>query len=151
MPLKGAGGARPLAGFVARRLGTALLLLFLLSLLVYGLVFLAPGDIARNLLGTRNATPEALAQVRAQYHLDEPFLRQYWRWLSGLLGGDLGTSVRTGEPVSSVLAERLGLTAALCSLAFGLSVLVGVPAGSPPRCGAAGWRTGCWSAARWSA
>ncbi|MGW4804306.1 ABC transporter permease [Kitasatospora sp. NPDC004272] len=127
--LKGAGGARPLAGFVARRLGTALLLLFLLSLLVYGLVFLAPGDIARNLLGTRNATPEALAQVRAQYHLDEPFLRQYWRWLSGLLGGDLGTSVRTGEPVSSVLAERLGLTAALCSLAFGLSVLVGVPAG----------------------
>ncbi|MFC8452066.1 ABC transporter permease [Kitasatospora sp. NPDC057223] len=124
-----AGGVRPLAGFVARRVGMALLLLFALSLLVYGLMFLAPGDIARNLLGTRNVTPEALAQVRAQYHLDESFPQQYWRWLSGALRGDFGTSIRTGEPVASMIGERLGLTAALCGLAFGLSVLAGVPAG----------------------
>ncbi len=124
-----AGGLRPLAGFVARRLGMALLLLFALSLLVYGLMFLAPGDIARNLLGTRNVTPEALAQVRAQYHLDESFAQQYWRWLSGALRGDVGTSIRTGEPVASMIGDRLGLTTALCGLAFGLSVLVGVPAG----------------------
>lgn len=128
-PGAGGGSARGIAVFVLRRLATMVVLLLALSLLVYGLMFLAPGDIARNLLGTRNVTPQALAQVRAQYHLNEPFLQQYWRWLSHFATGDFGTSIRTGSSVGSMVASRLGLTAALCGLAFALSVLVGVPAG----------------------
>ncbi|GLX47720.1 ABC transporter permease [Streptomyces hygroscopicus subsp. hygroscopicus] len=120
---------RQILVFLVRRLGMTVLLLLALSLLVYGLMFLAPGDIARNLLGTRNATPQALDQVRAQYHLDKPFLWQYTHWLSHALTGDFGTSIRTGAPVGRMMRERLGLTAAVSGLAFLLSVLAAVPAG----------------------
>ncbi|MCT9932139.1 ABC transporter permease [Planotetraspora sp. A-T 1434] len=115
--------------FALRRTGATLLLLLALSLLVFGLLYLAPGDIARNLLGTRNVTPEALAQVRALYHLDEPFLQQYWRWLSRAAAGDFGTSIRTGGAIGPMMLDRTGVTAATAGLAFLLSVLAGVPAG----------------------
>ncbi|MEZ0075932.1 ABC transporter permease [Planotetraspora sp. GP83] len=115
--------------FALRRTGATLLLLLALSLLVFGLLYLAPGDIARNLLGTRNVTPEALAQVRALHHLDEPFLQQYWRWLSRAAAGDFGTSIRTGGPIGPTMLDRTGVTAATAGLAFLLSVLSGVPAG----------------------
>ncbi|MEU5099214.1 ABC transporter permease [Streptomyces sp. NPDC020996] len=120
---------RQLLAFLVRRLGMTVLLLLALSLLVYGLMFLAPGDIARNLLGTRNVTPQALAEVRAQYHLDKPFLWQYAHWLADAVTGDFGDSIRTGAPVGRMMRERLGLTAALSALAFLLSVLVAIPAG----------------------
>jgi len=125
--------------FILRRLGMTVVLLLALSLLVFGLMFAAPGDLARNLLGTKNVTPEALAQIRAQYHLNEPFLEQYWRWLAGAVTGDFGTSIRTGGSVGGMLTSRVGLTAAISGLAFALSVLVGVPAGV-----AAALRRGSW-------
>ncbi|WP_433816723.1 ABC transporter permease [Actinomadura scrupuli] len=121
--------SRPIVVFAVQRIGAAIVLLLALSLLVFSLMFLAPGDIARNLLGTRSVTPEALAGIRAQYHLDEPFLQQYWRWLTHALTGDFGTSIRTGGPVGRMLVDRLGVTAAIAGLAFVLSVLVGIPAG----------------------
>ncbi|MBW8484127.1 ABC transporter permease [Actinomadura sp. PM05-2] len=117
-----------------------LVLLLVLSLLVYGLMFLAPGDVARNLLGTKNVTPEALAQIRAQYDLDEPFLVQYWHWAGHALAGDFGTSIRTGGPVGRMLLDRVGITAAISGLAFALAVLAGVPAGV-----AAALRRGRWA------
>ncbi|MEU8268438.1 ABC transporter permease [Sphaerisporangium sp. NPDC049002] len=120
---------RPVLAFVLRRAGATLLLLLALSLLVFTLLYLAPGDVARNMLGTRNVTPEALAQVRARYHLDEPFLWQYWRWLSHAVTGDFGTSIRTGGPIGSLMLGKTGVTAATAGLAFLMSVLVGVPTG----------------------
>jgi peptide/nickel transport system permease protein len=131
-------GPRLLA-FVLRRLLATALLLFALSVFVFSLLYLAPGDVARNLLGTRNATPDALAQVRAQYHLDQPLILQYWRWLSHALRGDFGTSIRTGGAIGSLMRDRFGVTAAVSAMAFALSVLVGVPAGV-----AAALRRGRW-------
>jgi peptide/nickel transport system permease protein len=131
--------SRPIVMLAVRRVGAAIVLLLVLSLLVFSLVFLAPGDTARNLLGTRSVTPEALASIRAQYHLDEPFLQQYWRWLARAVTGDFGISIRTGGPVGRMLVDRLGITAAISGLAFALSVLVGVPAGV-----AAAVRRGSW-------
>ncbi|WP_084259700.1 ABC transporter permease [Microtetraspora malaysiensis] len=119
----------PVPAFVLRRAGATVLLLLALSLLVFALLYLAPGDVARNLLGTRNVTPEALAEIRARHHLDEPFLQQYWRWLTHAVTGDFGTSIRTGRPIGPLMLEKTGITAATAGLAFLLSVLAGIPAG----------------------
>ncbi|ACZ32169.1 binding-protein-dependent transport systems inner membrane component [Xylanimonas cellulosilytica DSM 15894] len=114
---------------VAGRVAAVAGLLIVISVIVFGLVHLAPGDLARTLIGTRQATPEAIAAIRAAYHLDDPLPVQYWTWLSGVLQGDLGTSVRTGSPVATMIGERLGYTGLLSGLAAVLALAVGVPLG----------------------
>ncbi|MDR2255113.1 MAG: ABC transporter permease [Arthrobacter sp.] len=121
--------AASISWFVARRLLATMLLLVVLSFLIFSLLYLAPGDIAKNLLGTKTVTPEALAAVREQYHLDDPFLVQYWRWLSGVIGGDWGTSIRSGLPVADEIASRAGLTVRLIVLGFLIAAVVSIPAG----------------------
>lgn len=111
-----------------RVLGTAGVL-WVLSVAIFGMMYLAPGDLVKNLLGNRPATPEAVAAVRAQYRLDDSVVEQYWRWFSGFLSGDLGKSIRLQVPVADAIGDRVGVTAALCALAFGVAVLVSVPLG----------------------
>ena len=115
--------------FVARRTGATVALLAVMSLLIFSLLYLEPGDIARNLLGTRPVNPQTLAQIRAEYHLNEPFLAQYWTWLSHAVSGNFGISVRSGQSVASAVTSRLGLTLEVVGFAFALSVVTGVPAG----------------------
>lgn len=115
--------------YVTRRLAGTAGLLLVLSLAVFALLGLAPGDPARTLLGTRGATPEALASVRAAHHLDEPLVSQYARWLTGALSGDLGASIRTGESVAAALGERLALTGQLVLAGFAVALLLGLPLG----------------------
>ena len=115
--------------FLARRLGGTIALLAVMSLLIFSLLYLEPGDIVRNLLGTRPVTPQTLAEIRAEYHLNEPFLAQYWTWLTQALRGDFGTSVQSGIPVAQDISSRAGLTLQLVGLALVLSVAGGVPAG----------------------
>ena len=118
-----------LAASIGRRLVATATLLLALSFLVFSLLYLAPGDVARNLLGARPASPESLAAIREKFGLDQPFLTQYWHWLSGALTGDLGESVRSGSQVTDVLSQRVGLTLQLTVLAFVIALGVGVPAG----------------------
>lgn len=125
------------ARFTLGRLAATLALLVALSFIVFALLQLTPGDPARNLLGPRPVSPEALAAVRAQYHLDEPFLAQYLHWVGGVLHGDFGRSIRSDESVTSLLASRVLLTFELATYAFLLTVLVAVPLGV-----AAAWRAG---------
>ncbi len=115
--------------FVVRRVAALAAMLVVLSFLVFALLYLAPGDLVRNLLGARAVTPRAEAAIRAQYHLDEPFWVQYARWLGGALHGDFGTSVRTGTPVSQMLDGRIGVTVTLAVIAGVLAVGIGVPLG----------------------
>jgi len=123
--------------FTAGRLLGTVALLFVLSFIVFTLLHLTPGDPALNLLGPRAASPEALAAVREQYHLDEPFLTQYLLWLGDVVHGDLGESIRSGESVTSLLAGRVLLTLQLSLFAFLLTLLVGVPLGI-----VSAWRAG---------
>ena len=111
-----------------RVLGTAAVL-FVLSIIIFAMMYLAPGDIVRNLLGNRPSSPEAVAAVRAQYHLDDAVVVQYVRWLSGFVTGDLGESIRLQVPVAEAIGGRVAVTAALCGLAFVLSLIVAVPLG----------------------
>jgi peptide/nickel transport system permease protein len=76
-----------------------------------------------------NATPEALAAIRARLGLDRPVWMQYGRWLAGVLHGDFGFSLRTGQPVAAMMVEALGRSLLLAALSIGLMLLVAVPLG----------------------
>lgn len=132
-PLDGRTGqgrrARNLAGIIVSRVLGVLVILLIISFLTFSLVYLAPGDIVKNLLGNRPTSPEAIAAIRAQYHLDEPFLARYGDWLWGAIRGDFGSSIRLQQPVSHVIGDRLGSTVALVTLSFLLAVVVSVPLG----------------------
>lgn len=119
----------PLVRLLAVRLLGALVLLLTISLLVFSLLHLAPGDVVKNLIGARNVSPETIAAIRAQYRLDDPFLVQYLSWLGGVLGGDFGRSIRFQEPVTVVLAARLGPTLLLALASFFVAVVTAIPLG----------------------
>ena len=111
-----------------RRLPSLLLTLLLISLATFVVVQVMPGDPAQLILGTE-APPEALADLRAQLGLDRPLPLQYLSWLSGVLRGNLGVSLRHGRPVATLIAERLPVTLSLAILSLALAVILAVPLG----------------------
>ncbi|MGE7384573.1 ABC transporter permease [Streptomyces sp. NPDC004126] len=113
---------------VGRTLGL-LAVLLVTSLVVFGSIHLAPGDPVSFLLHGRPATPEAVAALRSQYHLDDPLPVQYAKWLGGVLQGDFGSSAQFHQDVSALIGSRLPGTALLVGYAALLVALVGVTAG----------------------
>lgn len=124
-------GGRPMtaARRVAGKLGALLLTLFLASLLVFFSRFLVPGDPIRFLLRGRKPSPEAVAQVTAQYGLDLPPWQQYLNWITGVVQGDFGRSLQYRQDVSTVIGERLPVTLGLVVMAGTLIAIVGLTAG----------------------
>ncbi|MER5732564.1 ABC transporter permease [Streptomyces sp. NPDC002138] len=112
--------------FAARRLAEMAATLFAASFVIFGAMYLAPGDPASFLLGGRSASPEALKAIDAQYHLNDPFAEQYVRWLGQVLHGDFGRSITYRTDVSRLLADRLPSTLLLISLALVLVVVLGL-------------------------
>ena len=108
------------------------------TLLIYGMVFLLPGDPIVALGGDRPLSPAVIAQLRAQYHLDQPFWMQYLRYLGGILRGDFGVSF-SGVPVSDVLAQAFPVTIRLALVALAVEALFGIGFGV-----IAGLRRGGW-------
>ncbi|MGW7578999.1 ABC transporter permease [Streptomyces sp. NPDC054765] len=111
--------------FLLTRLGGLALTLLVTSFVVFSLVHLAPGDPASFLTKGRSVSPQAMAAIRAQYHLGDPFLVQYGHWLVDVLHGDFGRSVQHRQEVSSLLAARLPVTFSLVGCTVVLSVAVG--------------------------
>lgn len=109
----------PLLVFVIRRVVIGVALVLVASLLVFAATNLLPGDAASAILG-RQATPEALEDLRLELGLDRPFFEQYFDWLGGLLSGDLGRSVTNSQPVSDLIGYRLvnTLTLGLVTVVF---------------------------------
>ncbi len=103
--------------------------LLLVSVLVFGLQQLMPGDPALVLAGEEGGNPQVLAQIRAELMLDRPLVAQYAHWLGGLLRGDLGYSWRTHQSVAALVEAKLPVTLQLGVMAFGFALLIGVPAG----------------------
>ncbi|MDT3439285.1 ABC transporter permease [Pseudofrankia sp. BMG5.37] len=115
---------------VLRRLLVLLPMLFVVSFGVFLLVALVPGDPAVTLAGGASATPETIANVRAQLRLDDPLLVQYWHWLAGIARLDLGRSLFSGIPVAHEIAARLPVTLSLVIAATLVAVVIGVPLGA---------------------
>lgn len=113
---------------VGRLLGLVTVL-FVTSLVVFGSLHLAPGDPVPFLLHGRPATPEAVAALRSQYHLDDPLPVQYAKWLGGVLQGDFGRSGQYHQDVTELIASRLPGTAVLVGYAALLVAVLGVAAG----------------------
>lgn len=113
---------------VGRRLLLSVPLLFIVSSSTFLLVALIPGDAARTIVGP-DATQEQYAAVRHSLGLDEGVLTRYWHWLTGAVHGDLGTSLISQEPVTSVLDSRLGVTFSLVIGSTILAALVGIAFG----------------------
>ena len=122
-------GGGSLLTFVARRLLIAVLLLFLISLAVYSLILIIPGNPAIALAGGTKATPSEIAKITAALHLNEGFFAQYWRWLTAALHGDLGNSLFNHETVASGIAARFPVTLAVAAGGMIVAILLGVPAG----------------------
>jgi peptide/nickel transport system permease protein len=118
-----------LPAYVLRRLLVAIPLLLVISLGVFALVNLAPGDPARSLLGSRQASPETLAAIREQYHLDEPFVVQYLIWLRQVFVWDLGRSIQGSELVTTMIWQRLPLTILLGLYGSVVALGLGIPLG----------------------
>ena len=114
--------------WLLRRLLTVLYTLLVVSILVFGLTQILPADAAVTLLG-ENATPEALAAVRQRLGLGDPAWLQYWHWLSGLLQGDFGTSMRTDQPVGPAMFTALGRSLMLGGCSLVLMLVIAVPLG----------------------
>jgi peptide/nickel transport system permease protein len=115
---------------IGRRIGGLLATLLAASFVIFAAVYAAPGDPAVFLAGGRDKlTPERLAAVREQYHLDEPLVVQYGRWLWDGLHLDLGRSFQYNDQVSDLLAARFPTTLALVGYATVLFVLLGIGAG----------------------
>ena len=115
-------------GIVVRRLGSALPIMLIVSLLTFGMIHLIPGDPAIAIAGL-SATPEQIANIRHDLGLDQPILGQLWRWYANLAIGDLGRSLLLGQPVVHVMLQRLPVTLALSAYALILTLLVGLISG----------------------
>ncbi len=121
-----------------RRVLVSIPLLVVVSFLVFSLVVLVPGDAAVALAGP-NPDPARIEAVRERLGLNDPYLVQYWHWLSNAVTGDLGESLFTSQTVWSSIAARLPATLSLAGLALALAIVLGVTVGS-----VAGLRPGTW-------
>jgi len=115
-------------GFVVRRTLLTIPVLWVMSVFVFLIIRLVPGDPVRTMLGFR-ATPANMAEVRHRLHLDQPLLTQYVSWARDLLHGDLGQDLVSRAPLSQLLAQRLPVTLELTVLSMVLAIAVGVPLG----------------------
>ncbi len=114
--------------FLVKRLLTLLPTLIFVSMLIFGLQQLLPGDPAKILAGEEQ-DPTVIAHLREKLHLDDPLPVRYLLWVGGVLQGDLGESVRTQQGVLPLILQKLPVTAELALLAFVIALVIGLPAG----------------------
>ncbi|MBY0612379.1 MAG: ABC transporter permease [Beijerinckiaceae bacterium] len=115
-------------GLLARRLLQLIPTIFLVSVIIFSLQHLLPGDPALIMAGEEK-DPEVIAQIRAQYHLDQPIVLQYLYWVKGVFVGDLGESMRLKQPISELIAQKLPVTLQLASMAMVIALVIGVGMG----------------------
>jgi peptide/nickel transport system permease protein len=114
--------------FLIRRILLTIPVMAGVATLVFSLIHLVPGDPVQAMLG-ESASPADIAELRAKLSLDRPLIVQYVAFLKGVATGDLGTSLRTNQPVAAAIAERLPATFELAMVAMTMAVLFGIPLG----------------------
>jgi len=114
--------------FLPRRLLQLVPTLFLVSVIIFGLQQLLPGDPALVMAGEER-DPAVIEQIRRQYRLDQPLPVQYVYWVGNVLTGNLGESMRIKQPVSELIAAKLPVTVQLATMAMAFALAIGIPAG----------------------
>src|ERR1700759_2286758 len=127
--LRSARDTRPaMLNFLARRIVQLVPTLIFVSILIFSLQHLLPGDPALVMAGEERAPP-GIEQIRKQYPLDRPIPVQYAYWVESVLHGDLGESLRIKVPVLDLIVQKLPVTLQLASMAIIIALLIGIPAG----------------------
>src|ERR1700687_6127987 len=114
--------------YLVKRLVTIVPTLVVVSMLIFGLQQLLPGDPSKILAG-EDQDPGVVAHLRIKLHLDEPLPMRYAHWVGGVVRGDLGESIRTQQPVLDLVAQKLPVTVELAFLAMCVALAIGIPAG----------------------
>ena len=114
--------------YLVKRIATLAPTLVLVSMLIFGLQQLLPGDPAKVLAGEEQ-DPAVVEYLRKKLHLDEPLPVRYALWVGGVLRGDLGESIRNQQPVLGLIAQKLPVTLQLAVMAMAIALLIGIPAG----------------------
>ena len=117
-----------MSSFLTRRLATIVPTLLFVTMLIFGLQQLLPGDPAVVLAG-EDRDPNVVAYLQQKLHLDQPLPIRYLYWLGGVLRGDLGESLRMQKPVTALIAEKLPVTLELAAIAIVIALVIGIPAG----------------------
>lgn len=124
--------------YIARRILSTLPVMAIVALFVFSLLYIAPGDPAAVIAGDQ-ASQADIERIRAGLGLDRPFLVQFGSWVWRLMHGDLGTSIFTSLPVSSMIGQRLEPTLSLMIVTLLLTIVVAIPLGV-----VAAWKAGSW-------
>ncbi|HWJ73740.1 MAG TPA: ABC transporter permease [Kaistia sp.] len=114
--------------YIVKRLLIAVPTIILISMFVFSLQKLLPGDPALIMAGEQR-DPAAIAYYRAKYHLMEPIPTQYVYWVKDMLHGDFGMSLRTSQPVLTLIGQKLPITIQLAVMSMVLALVIGIPAG----------------------
>ncbi len=114
--------------YIARRVLSMIPVLFIVSVISFGLLYVLPGDPAIAILGENAGNQDTYRSLRRELGLDDPIWVQYYKWLGRVLQGDLGTSIRSGEPVTHLLWERAPVSLYIGVAGMFVSVLIGIPA-----------------------
>lgn len=114
--------------FIVRRLLSSVFVLFVVTLVTFVSLNVLPGDIASRILGPE-PSPDQVEALRERLNLNDPLHIRYWDWISNAVQGDFGTSLRTSQPVSELIVDRLEVTIELGILSLVLAVVIAVPIG----------------------
>ena len=117
-----------MSSYLVKRLAAILPTIFFVTVLIFGLQQLLPGDAATMLAG-EDQDPQVIAYLRQKMHLDEPFPVRYGYWIAGVAHGDLGESLRIQEPVLGLIIQKLPVTLELAAMAMLIALAIGIPAG----------------------
>ncbi len=124
--------------FLIRRLASTVLVMALVGVFIFLLLHLSPGDPAAIIAGD-NATDDQIKGIRKQLGLDDPLIVQFWRWASRVLVGDLGISIFSNTPVSTLIGQRIWPTLSLSATTMALAAFLAISAGV-----LAAWKVGTW-------
>ncbi len=114
--------------YLIKRLAAILPTIFFVTVIIFGLQQLLPGDAATILAG-EDQDPQVIAYLRQKMHLDEPLPVRYGYWIAGVAHGDLGESLRIQEPVAKLIVQKLPVTLELAAIAMLIALTIGIPAG----------------------
>ena len=124
--------------YLVKRLAQIVPTLVFVSMLIFGLQQLLPGDPAKILAGEEQ-DPNVIAHLRVKLHLDDPLPVRYAYWVGGVFKGDLGESLRTQQPVLELVLQKLPVTIQLAAMAFAIALLIGIPTGIIAAVGRGTW------------
>lgn len=115
--------------YIVKRVIQLIPIFFIVSIVIFGIVRMSPTNPVSVILGGKQSTPDAVAAVQHKFHLNEPVVSQYFRWIGGIFRGDFGVSYKYKQPVADMIGGRMAVTLGLVGFSSVIGILLAIPAG----------------------